>query len=170
MARFKDGGSYGERSKALESDERATRRILQQRATITHFRLSNLMSDAQKTDTANAADTPVSPVGRLIDTTGLRAELQAFADARDWHQYHSPKNLAMALSVEVAELVEIFQWHTEAQANAVMQSSEARHVEQELADITMYLVRLTMVLGIDLNRAVADKLVLNAQKYPATKA
>ncbi|UVA79102.1 nucleotide pyrophosphohydrolase [Pandoraea commovens] len=128
------------------------------------------MSDAQKTDTANAADTPVSPVGRLIDTTGLRAELQAFADARDWHQYHSPKNLAMALSVEVAELVEIFQWHTEAQANAVMQSSEARHVEQELADITMYLVRLTMVLGIDLNRAVADKLVLNAQKYPATKA
>jgi NTP pyrophosphatase (non-canonical NTP hydrolase) len=76
----------------------------------------------------------------------------------------------MALSVEVAELVEIFQWHTDAQAKAVMQSSEARHVEQELADITMYLVRLAMVLGIDLNRAVADKLVMNAQKYPVPKA
>lgn len=118
---------------------------------------------------ANAAPT-ASPVARLIDTAGLEAELHAFADARDWHQFHTPKNLAMALSVEVAELVEIFQWQTEAQANAVMQSDEARHVEQELADIAMYLVRLSTVLGVDLNRAVADKLVMNAQKYPAPKA
>ncbi|AKM32685.1 nucleotide pyrophosphohydrolase [Pandoraea faecigallinarum] len=106
----------------------------------------------------------------MIDTAGLEAELHKFADARDWHQYHTPKNLAMALSVEVAELVEIFQWHTPAQANAVMRSDEARHVEQELADIAMYLVRLSMVLGVDLNRAVAEKLVMNAQKYPAPQA
>ncbi|WP_246182231.1 nucleotide pyrophosphohydrolase [Pandoraea capi] len=105
-----------------------------------------------------------------MDTTGLEAELHAFADARDWHRHHTPKNLAMALSVEVAELVEIFQWHTDAQAKAVMQTDEARHVEQELADIAMYLVRLSTVLGVDLNRAVADKLVMNAQKYPAPKA
>ncbi|AJP60034.2 nucleotide pyrophosphohydrolase [Pandoraea vervacti] len=125
------------------------------------------MSEAPKVDAATDASS--GPAAHLVDTAGLRAELQAFADARDWHQYHTPKNLAMALSVEVAELVEIFQWHTDAQAKAVMQSSEARHVEQELADITMYLVRLATVLGIDLNRAVADKLVMNAQKYPAPK-
>ena len=104
---------------------------------------------------------------RLLDTAGLETALHAFADARDWHRYHTPKNLAMALSVEVAELVEIFQWHTDAEAKAVMQSSEARHVEQELADIAMYLVRLSSVLGVDLNRAVTEKLVVNAQKYPA---
>lgn len=116
------------------------------------------------------ADAKSRPIARLIDTAGLEAALHAFADERDWHQFHTPKNLAMALSVEVAELVEIFQWHTDAQAKTVMQSDEARHVEQELADIAMYLVRLSTVLGVDLNRAVADKLVMNAQKYPAPKA
>ncbi|AHB04165.2 nucleotide pyrophosphohydrolase [Pandoraea pnomenusa] len=106
----------------------------------------------------------------MIDTAGLDAALHAFADARDWHRYHTPKNLAMALSVEVAELVEIFQWQTESEASAVMQSGEARHVEQELADIAMYLVRLSSVLGVDLNRAIAEKLVMNARKYPAPRA
>ncbi|ALS63070.1 nucleotide pyrophosphohydrolase [Pandoraea sp. PE-S2T-3] len=106
----------------------------------------------------------------MIDTRGLEGALHAFADARDWHRHHTPKNLAMALSVEVAELVEIFQWHTDAEASAVMASSEARHVEQELADIAMYLVRLSSVLGVDLNRAVTEKLVMNAQKYPAPPA
>ena len=111
-----------------------------------------------------------APHARLIETAGLETALQAFADARHWQQYHTPKNLAMALSVEVAELVEIFQWQTDAEAQAVMQTTEARHVEQELADIAMYLVRLSSVLGVDLNRAVADKLVMNAQKYPAPPA
>ncbi|MDN4572594.1 nucleotide pyrophosphohydrolase [Pandoraea cepalis] len=105
-----------------------------------------------------------------METAGLETALQTFADARHWQQYHTPKNLAMALSVEVAELVEIFQWQTDAEAQAVMQTTEARHVEQELADIAMYLVRLSSVLGVDLNRAVADKLVMNAQKYPAPPA
>ncbi|MBN9115277.1 MAG: nucleotide pyrophosphohydrolase [Pandoraea sp.] len=100
----------------------------------------------------------------------METALQAFAGARHWQQYHTPKNLAMALSVEVAELVEIFQWQTDAEAQTVMQTTEARHVEQELADIAMYLVRLSSVLGVDLNRAVADKLVMNAQKYPAPPA
>lgn len=128
-------------------------------------------SPSAEADEADAmSQEAASPVARLIDITGLEAELHAFADARDWHRHHTPKNLAMALSVEVAELVEIFQWHTDAQAKAVMQTDEARHVEQELADIAMYLVRLSTVLGVDLNRAVADKLVMNAQKYPAPKA
>jgi len=102
----------------------------------------------------------------LIETKNLEAALTEFAQARDWERFHTPKNLAMALSVEVAELVEIFQWRSEAESQAVMQSSEARHVEQELADITLYLVRLSSVLGVDLNAAIQDKLVLNAAKYP----
>ncbi|VVE17217.1 pyrophosphatase [Pandoraea horticolens] len=125
------------------------------------------MSAAPK-DSAVSGDADGHAVpARLVNTTGLEAALHAFADARDWHRYHTPKNLAMALSVEVAELVEIFQWQTDAEAKAVMQTSEARHVEQELADIAMYLVRLSSVLGVDLNRAVSEKLVMNAQKYPA---
>ncbi|WP_174976521.1 nucleotide pyrophosphohydrolase [Pandoraea soli] len=119
---------------------------------------------------ASAQGNVDAPHARLMETAGLETALQAFADARHWQQYHTPKNLAMALSVEVAELVEIFQWQTDAEAQAVMQTTEARHVEQELADIAMYLVRLSSVLGVDLNRAVADKLVMNAQKYPAPPA
>ncbi|EON10788.1 nucleotide pyrophosphohydrolase [Pandoraea sp. SD6-2] len=125
------------------------------------------MSAAPKDSAVSGdADGQAGPA-RLVDTTGLEAALHTFADARDWHRFHTPKNLAMALSVEVAELVEIFQWQTDAEAKAVMQTSEARHVEQELADIAMYLVRLSSVLGVDLNRAVSEKLVMNAQKYPA---
>ncbi|VVE23952.1 pyrophosphatase [Pandoraea eparura] len=126
--------------------------------------MSAALNDASAHGDADA------PRARLIDTAGLETALQAFADARHWQPYHTPKNLAMALSVEVAELVEIFQWQTDAEAQAVMQTNEARHVEQELADIAMYLVRLSSVLGVDLNRAVAEKLVMNAQKYPAPQA
>lgn len=103
---------------------------------------------------------------KLIDITGLAAAAAAFADERDWHKYHSPKNLAMALSVEAAELVEIFQWKTEAESRAIMQSDEADHVRQELADITIYLAQLCNAMKIDLNAAVEAKIVMNARKYP----
>ena len=104
---------------------------------------------------------------KLIETAGLETALAEFARARDWEKFHAPKNLAMALSVEVAELVEIFQWSTDAESRAIMSTGQADHVGQELADIAMYLVRLSSVLGVDLNDAVARKLALNAQKYPA---
>lgn len=103
----------------------------------------------------------------LLDITALQRELSAFVDARDWRRYHSPKNLAMALSVEVAELVEIFQWSTEAESRAVMATPEREHVRQELADIFIYLTQLATALDVDMNAAVADKLALNAAKYPA---
>jgi len=106
----------------------------------------------------------------LIETRALEAALTEFAQARDWERFHTPKNLAMALSVEVAELVEIFQWRTEAESSAVMQSDEAEHVAQELADIALYLVRLSSVLGVDLNAAITAKIQLNALKYPAPEA
>ncbi|CAM2151424.1 dCTP diphosphatase [Pararobbsia alpina] len=103
---------------------------------------------------------------KLIDISGLAAAAAQFAHERDWHKYHSPKNLAMALSVEAAELVEIFQWSTEEESRAVMQSDEADHVRQELADIAIYLVQLCNVMKIDLNAAVEAKIEMNARKYP----
>ena len=98
----------------------------------------------------------------------LRNQLREFARARDWEQFHSPKNLAMALIVEAGELVEHFQWLTEAQSQAL--SPEKREqVAQELADVFLYLVRLADRLDIDLMDAAQRKLVINAQKYPADK-
>ena len=109
---------------------------------------------------------PTSP--RLIDVTALEAALQKFADERDWQQYHSPKNLAMALTGEVGELVEVFQWLTEEQSKVVANNPKtARAVRDELADVLLYLVRLSSVLGVDLNEAVTHKLTSNGQKYPS---
>lgn len=103
----------------------------------------------------------------LIDVTELETVLQTFADERDWQPYHSPKNLAMALTGEVGELVELFQWRTEAQSHLVASDpSTAQAVRDELADVLLYLVRLSSVLGVDLNEAVVHKLAKNAKKYP----
>jgi NTP pyrophosphatase (non-canonical NTP hydrolase) len=96
----------------------------------------------------------------------LRERLRAFARARDWEQFHSPKNLSMALIVEAAELVEHFQWLTEAQSTRLDPKTQAA-VEQELADVFIYLVRLADLLGIDLLDAAVRKIALNERKYPA---
>ncbi|WP_254067427.1 nucleotide pyrophosphohydrolase [Burkholderia sp. L27(2015)] len=106
----------------------------------------------------------------LIETKQLELVLAEFAKTRNWERFHSPKNLAMALSVEVAELVEIFQWKTEVESKIIMEGRDAQHVEQELADIALYLVRLAAVLGVNLNAAIESKLILNAIKHPAPKA
>lgn len=104
----------------------------------------------------------------LVNVKNLEEALQLFADERDWNQFHSPKNLAMALTGEVGELVEIFQWLTEEQSkNAAQDPKTARAVRDEVADVLLYLVRLSSVLGIDLNEAVTYKLATNATKYPA---
>ncbi len=105
---------------------------------------------------------------RLVDVKALDAALQRFSRARHWEQYHSPKNLAMALTGEVGELVEIFQWLTEEQSRAVATAPEtARAVRDELADVLIYLVELSSALDVDLNEAVITKLAKNALKYPA---
>lgn len=92
--------------------------------------------------------------------------LRAFAAARDWDQFHSPKNLSMALIAEAAELVEHFQWLTEDQSKALPDNKRSE-VELELADIFTYLVRLADKLDIDLLAAAEKKLEMNAEKYPA---
>jgi dCTP diphosphatase len=107
----------------------------------------------------------------LIDVEGAAQALQQFAADRDWQQFHSPKNLVMALSGEVGELTEIFQWMTEADShNAASSPKTAVSVREELADVALYLIRLADVLGVDLNAAVEKKLATNAAKYPVELA
>lgn len=99
----------------------------------------------------------------------LRERLREFTAARDWDQFHSPKNLAMALAVEASELLEIFQWLTEEQSRAPAPEARAAAAE-EIADVLLYLVRISDRLGIDPAEAARAKLVKNAQKYPVEKA
>jgi NTP pyrophosphatase (non-canonical NTP hydrolase) len=96
----------------------------------------------------------------------LRVKLQAFARERDWEQFHTPKNLSMALAGEVGELLEIFQWLTPDQAAEVMGSSRAENVRDELADVTIYLVRLSDMLGVDLLEVAHAKLERNHDRFP----
>lgn len=104
--------------------------------------------------------------GALESLTGA---LRDFAAARQWEQFHSPKNLACALSVEAAELLEHFQWLTEEQSRNL--GAEKRlAVSHELADVFLYLLQLADKLQIDLAAAAGQKLQLNASKYPVTQA
>lgn len=98
----------------------------------------------------------------------LRARVNNFVAERDWAQFHSPKNLAMAMIVEAGEVVEHFQWMTEQQSlNLDEQTKE--QVGQELSDTLVYLLRIAEVCGIDLIEAANKKIDLNAQKYPVEK-
>jgi dCTP diphosphatase len=98
----------------------------------------------------------------------LQQRVAAFAAAREWEPFHSPKNLAMALSVEAAELVEEFQWLTEEQSRA-LDADRRERVRLELADVFIYLLRIADKLGVDLVAAANDKIVLNEKKYPAER-
>ncbi|MEQ1767451.1 MAG: nucleotide pyrophosphohydrolase, partial [Methylotenera sp.] len=99
----------------------------------------------------------------------LKQKLQQFVDERDWAQFHSPKNLSMAMIVEAAELVEHFQWNTEAESSELT-AEKLEQVSHELADTFVYLLRISQVLGIDLIEAANKKIALNALKYPIEKA
>lgn len=99
----------------------------------------------------------------------LRDALRAFAAERDWDQFHSPRNLATALSVEAAELLEPFQWLTDEQSRRLPPDARAA-VEQELADVLLYLVRLADKLDVDLAAAARAKIARNAEKYPVEKS
>jgi NTP pyrophosphatase (non-canonical NTP hydrolase) len=105
----------------------------------------------------------------VTELESLREQLRHFAAARDWDQFHSPKNLAMALSVEAAELLEIFQWLTEEQSRGLTPEARAA-AGDEIADVLLYLIRLSDALGIDPIAAAQRKLVANAEKYPVDKA
>ena len=104
----------------------------------------------------------------MTDLEKLQQRLQAFADQRDWNQFHSPKNLSMALVVEAAELAEHFQWLTQEESYS-LSDDKLEKVGEELADTFIYLVRLAGQLGVDLPAAVDRKIGLNEEKYPADR-
>jgi NTP pyrophosphatase (non-canonical NTP hydrolase) len=99
----------------------------------------------------------------------LAEQLRRFAQERDWDQFHSPKNLAMALTVEAAELQEKFQWLTEEQSKG-LEGEALEEVKDELADVFLYTLRMAQVLGVDLVAAAEGKMVKNERKYPVEKA
>ncbi len=96
----------------------------------------------------------------------LKDAIRRFIDDRDWEQFHSPKNLMMALSVEVAEIVEHFQWLTEEQSQNLPPEKLAE-IREEIGDVIIYLTELSDKLGIDPVEAAKAKMVINGQKYPA---
>lgn len=104
-----------------------------------------------------------------LDVAHIAKRLADFAREREWEQFHSPKNIASALSVEAAELLEIFQWLTEEQSEEPSREAMER-VKEEVADVQLYLIRLCDLLQIDIAAAVDTKLAANARKYPAHKA
>jgi len=99
----------------------------------------------------------------------LLERLRTFTSERNWEQYHSPKNLAMALTGEVGELVEHFQWLTEKQSRE-LSGAEVQAIREEIADVQIYLMMLADRLGLDLLDAVDDKIRINEAKYPADLA
>ena len=105
----------------------------------------------------------------MTEMEDLRDRVKAFAAAREWDRFHSPKNLAMALTVEVSELLEIFQWLSEDESRALPPAAQAAAWE-EIGDVLIYFVRLADQLGIDPVEAARRKLVVNGQKYPVEKA
>ena len=104
----------------------------------------------------------------MNDLEALRDRLRTFAQERDWDQFHSPKNLSMALMAEVGELMEHFMWLTEEQSYNLPPDKQGE-VEQELADIMIYLTRLAEKLEVDLFSAALKKMDLNETKYPAER-
>jgi NTP pyrophosphatase (non-canonical NTP hydrolase) len=102
-----------------------------------------------------------------MDIEELQKKLRDFAAERDWQRYQTPKNLAMAMVVEAAELVEIFQWSTAEESMAIQQdAARHQHLSEEIADVLLYLVQIADHSGIDIAAAVERKLALNAVKYP----
>jgi NTP pyrophosphatase (non-canonical NTP hydrolase) len=103
----------------------------------------------------------------IVSISSLQQQLKTFAAERDWEQFHTPKNLVMALAGEVGELTEIFQWLTPDESAGVMaDAAGASRTRDELADVLAYLLRLADVLEVDLEAALTEKIAKNAVKYP----
>lgn len=109
----------------------------------------------------------VEPMSRNLDE--LQAAQRAFAQERDWGQFHTPKNLASALAVEAAELLEHFQWLTEEQSRTLPDDKRVQ-VDEEIADVLLYLLQLSDKLQIDVMEAAWRKIGLNAEKYPVDRS
>lgn len=110
---------------------------------------------------------PDAALPEARDLHALRARIRAFSEARQWEGFHVPKNLAMSVAIEAAELMEPFQWLTPEAAARVQDDPVARaHVAQEMADVAIYLIRLADVMGVDLGAAIEAKLKVNERRFP----
>jgi len=107
----------------------------------------------------------------MTDTTttvaDVREVVRNFVDERDWQQFHSPKNLSMSLAIEAAELMEHFQWITTEASRSIDSTERRTEISDELADVICYALAIANELDIDITSALRDKMVKNAQKYPA---
>ncbi len=100
----------------------------------------------------------------------IKTLVQQFVDERDWQKYHNPKNLSMSISIESAELMEIFQWLTIDESIALKNNeTKFEHIKEEIADIVIYCLSLCNVLDIDLSQAITSKIEKNRSKYPTCK-
>ena len=104
-----------------------------------------------------------------MDLEKIQSKLREFSKERDWEQYHTPKNLSMALSVEVAELVEIFQWSNDGGLKEIKDPDRRNQIKKEIADIFNYLVKLVDMLNMDLEKASLNKIDENSKKYPVDR-
>lgn len=105
-----------------------------------------------------------------MDLDKIKKTLRKFTEERDWEQFHTPKNLATALSVEASELLEIFQWSNDGGLNEINDPKKRKEIEKEIADIFNYLVKLVDILDMDLEKAALEKIKENAEKYPAEES
>lgn len=105
-----------------------------------------------------------------MDTAQIKAKLELFASERDWDQFHSVRNLVLALVGEVGELAELLQWVDDAKVESFLDGGGRDSLSEEIADILFYLIRLADKAGVDLDQAVREKLDLNAVKYPVKKS
>lgn len=103
----------------------------------------------------------------MNDINELTEKIKVFRDKRDWHQYHKPKELAISVSIEAAELLEKFQWERKNTPEYI--ASHKKEIGEELADVMIYLLLLADELGLDVKKVVEDKLVIDEQKYPVDK-
>ncbi len=101
----------------------------------------------------------------MSDLTAIRDRLRTFAEARNWNQFHTPKNLSMAIAGEAGELLAEFQWLTPEQSTKLT-TEKLRDVEMEIADVAIYLVRLADVLGLDIYEATMAKIAINESRFP----
>lgn len=106
-----------------------------------------------------------------FDYPKIEKLIKNFVNERQWDQFHSPKNLSMALNVEASELLEIFQWMPESESKSVMNDPvKMKAIQEELADIAYYLILMSSKLNINLEQAMLEKMKLNESKYPANKS
>lgn len=97
----------------------------------------------------------------------LMDKIKKFVQDRDWDQFHYPKDLAISLNLEAAELLECFQWKNNEEVEKMLENKkEKEHIEEEIADVAIYLMQLAHSLDIDLKKAIEDKIIKNAKKYP----